>query len=188
MKCDICKKELTWNDDIIYAPKRKKYYWFCLECFKNTKYYKADTFQGYLNETKELINTKKLEHELVSFLKENIGFPDQRFFIKKSKINNGTFQTKQYPKKACSFKISDKELLDIYIRMKDYLIKTTKSIEITQRVHYSLAIVYNSYPKYLSYLEKQKKSIKDTGDVYESINVGVLNKKEKKVNLNDFLL
>jgi len=189
MKCCICSKEVVL-DNCIYAPKVKSYYWFCVDCYKKTRYYKEETFNKYLEETKQRLENKKQLDELLSFIKSNVGIPDNRFYIKKEQINNGEFFTKQYPKWSTRFKISDKELLYMFTKMKDYLIRQTKNIEYHNRVHYALAIVYNSYPKYLDYKKKQNMAMnqcKELKSVSKIVVSKVEDKKEEMVNYNDFL-
>jgi len=157
MKCNICGKEVG-DDELIHAPKRKVKYYFCIECYKKSKYYKVETFNTYLEETQKLLKEKKETKELMDFIKKNIGIPDSWLMKKKYEINNGKYGTKQYPQKLISFKISDVELLDMFKRMEIYLKKASANIEPSNKTHYCLAIVYNSYPKYLEHLKKVKET------------------------------
>ena len=189
MKCCICSEPIEEENEI-YAPKLKAYHWFCIDCYKKTKYYKEDTFELYMKETSLKLESKKTLDNLLSFIMSNIGIPDSRFYMKKEQINNGEFFTKQYPKWATRFKISDKDLLAMFEKMKDYLNKQTKNIESSNKVHYALAIVYNSYPKYLDYKEKQKSAMTQC-DKLESVSEISIQKSndvtEEKIDFNDLL-
>lgn len=189
MKCCICSEPIEENNGI-YAPKVKSYHWFCIDCYKKTKYYKITTFESYIKETICKIEAKKNLDNLLSFIMSNIGIPDSRFYVKKEQINKGEFFTKQYPKWSTRFKISDKELLYMFDKMKDYLNKQIKNIDSSNKVHYALAIVYNSYPKYLDYKEKQKSAMNQC-DKTESVSKISIEKSkdviEDKIDYNDLL-
>ena len=189
MKCCVCSEPIEENNGI-YAPKVKSYHWFCIDCYKKTKYYKIETFDLYMKETLQKLEDKKNLSNLLSFINSNIGIPDSRFYIKKEQINKGEFSTKQYPKWVKGFKISDKELLIMFEKMKDYLNKQTKNIESQHKVHYALAIVYNSYPKYLDYKEKQRSAM-DQCKKMESISEIKIKQTEEviedKIDYNDLL-
>lgn len=191
-KCCTCNKDFK-DDEIVYAPKSKKYYYFCFECYKKRKEYKEETFNIYLEQTKDRIKSKKEEQNLYSYLSSRYGYLDTRFFQKKSEINSGKFKTKQYNSEYSAFKISDIELLDMFVKMEKYLEGIVSGLKDKSQIsHYVLTIVYNSYPKYL---EHKKKIInlnpthevsKITDDKIKLGNIKTTN--VDKLNLNEFIL
>lgn len=193
LKCCLCKKEIDKND-AVYAPKKKSYYYFCIKCYKNRKDFNESKFQEYLKETYLKLENMEIEKKLNSWFYDNIGFLDVMFFTKRSKINNGKFSTKQFPLSNVSFSISNEELLDMCVMMETYIKKQISQLkDNTYSTHYVLAILYNSYPKYLEYKIKNK-SIENENNIVERISDTIKNKSiqtcsiKNDLDIDDFLL
>jgi hypothetical protein len=199
-KCCICGKSPRKN--YIKAPKKTALHYFCIECYKQSKWYiDEDDFEHWLKLTQEEIEQKKSERvfksqsqkelsikeksELIDYLKGKYAFIDSRFYSKKCQINSGKFGTKQYPKSLVSFSISDTELLEIFIQMEDYLKKQVANVDNNGKLHYALAIVYNSYPKYLQW-KKDKMNNKVEQEV-ETVQHIQIKECKKDICYDDFL-
>lgn len=195
MKCEICKCEYEENKEFIYAPKSKKYYWFCLECYLKSKYFNKKTFDNLLKESKEIIESNRYEKMFYDLVHKTFGYLDNRFFIKKNQINNGTFKTKTYNSEYSNFKITNKELYEMLDKMLGYLIKTTSKLsDKTSLPHYVLSIIYNSYPKYLEHKCKVKEINSRNVEVAE-VTKEIIEKSKNKnensrnnINLDEFLI
>ena len=186
MKCCVCKSETK----DIFAPKTKVNHWFCLDCYIKSRYYNKDKIEQYIQETKDKLRREQSAKDLYTYIKNTFGcFLDNRFYQKKHDINNGNFTTKQYPKLGT--KINDEELLEMFQQMEKYLKKLTYDIENSGKVHYALAIVYNSYPKYLDWKKKNNAKIKNIQVETEICN-DIINKskcvvKDDKLDYNEFV-
>jgi len=196
MKCSVCKCEVDL-ENMIFAPKLKKSYWFCIDCYKKSKFFNADTFDKLLKNTKSMIKEKEFTKKFCDLMMEHFGELDNRFFISKDKINNGKFSTKQFNSEYCRFTISDEELLDMLEKMIPYLKKSTQKFNRNGRTllcHYVLVILYNSYPKYnrakidsLKHNEEQEKQT--VASISETMIKSRQNVVENNsINLQDFIL
>jgi hypothetical protein len=157
MKCNSCKKEME-NDEIIYAPKKKQFYYWCDECYKKSKYYTEESYLKYKKRTKEILKEREYYKKLFNFF-EQFEVLEPRFFTAVNDIIKGKYKRN---KMFEYYAITIEELYDMTIRMEKYLKKIYNK---KQSVYYLLAVVYNSYPKYL----KWKKSITVKEQVIEII-------------------
>lgn len=173
---------------MIFAPKKKTKYWWHINCYKESKYYDNMMFDSYLEESSKILELKKQEKELYSYIKSKYDFIlSNREYQKLSDIRNGNFKTKEYPNNMPP--ISYNELLYMFIKMDSFLnnIKV-KFATNKDKFNYHLSVVFNKYP---SYLEHKKSQEKIKVIKIESIPVEILNKKKednkKSFSVEDYL-
>ena len=189
VKCCTCKEDFE-QEDLVYAPKTKKYYYFCDDCYNARKDYKEDKYLEYKEQTAEMFKEKEIIHKINEFFRK-YGFLDGRFFANIKKIRIGEFTTKQYKKE---FSITYPEMLEILEMLKPNLDKIYNELkDKTGAIHYLLAVVYNKYPKYKIWkkeqIEKMKvNKIEVVTSVAHLVKKENSSSKEKDVDLNDFLL
>lgn len=197
LTCNSCKSKFD-RKDIIYAPKVKAWHYWCDSCYKDSKYYNEEKYEEYLEKTKERFESQNIatqySADLCKWFAKNVGFLDIRFYMKKADINKGKFGTKQFPLSPVSHKISDEELYDMCLMMEKHIRKQVANLKKKEHVvHYVLAMLYNSYPKYLSYKEKQPKTedvkvVESVSSIIEKRAGEVDSKKDDKINLDSFLI
>jgi len=196
LKCNICKDKFD-REDIIYAPKKVAFHYWCIDCYKKSTWYNESKLNDYIEKTKERFEEQNVvagySADLCTWFADNVGFLDARFYMKLANINKGKFGTKQFPLSPVSHKISNDEMYDMCLKMEGFIRKQLSSLKNKEHaVHYVLAMLYNSYPKYLQHKYNQPK-IEDVR-VVESTS-SIIKKKDLQKNencdtldLNSFLL
>jgi len=186
IKCNVCGKKFN-DEEIVYAPKKKNYYYFCDACYKQRKGVTDEMFNKYKEETRIHLKDKAYKQKIYTIFSKYKPV-DKRLPIFLSQIFTGKFSTKKYQR---GMKISPEEMLDMLVKMESYLDKKYQQInDLSSVTLYFLAIIYNSYPRYIRTIKKQKRTQQDIRkvDTVASVVEKATIKQENDVDLDDFLL
>lgn len=172
MECKFCKNKI--EEDFMKVNGNAFHYNCFVEYATNRSRKRLSLIEamGLVEEYKEKEMQNRNRAKFLSYISKEYGivFFPKTTFIKLSSIQNGTF-------KGMFCSISYAELYEMFVMMKNYLIKTRMKMDSRGRgiegglnsFNYDLAIVLNNYDKYLKYKEEQKKTKITTKEIRENI-------------------